>query len=230
MKNLLLTFILTASSFIGFGQDFSPKNEFGLNATGFVANYFNLGGVTSNTPYLVDYKRQLVPSVYLRSGLDFSFRNNNTSQQNGNRFYSSTRRVNLRVGVEKRKPLGAKFEWHYGFDAVGGIDKTETSSNQQLFSNGEIVTAKIINGNNLTSVGAGPLAGIRWNLSPKISLWTEARSYLIYGEREIKSGWEGVPDDLLNSNPGFFDTKTRTDYAADLNFFAPLDLYISFKF
>jgi hypothetical protein len=230
MKNLVLTLLLTSIYFIGFSQEQAPKNEFGLNATGFVANYFNLGGVSSNTPYLIDYKRKLVPGLYLRSGLDFGFRNNNTSQQNGNRFYSSTKRVNLRIGVEKRKPLGAKFEWHYGLDAIGGLNFTESTSHQQFFSQTGIVSVKSISGNESSSIGLGPVAGLRWNVSPRISLWTEARSYFIYNELKILSRWEDVPDDLFNQNPGLFDTKSRTDYNANLNFFVPLDLYVSFKF
>ena len=167
MKNLVLTLTLIfaftvgfgQNNFIGIGEDRGSKNEFGLNATGFVANYFNLGGVASNTPYLIDYKRELVPSLYFRSGLDFGFRNNNTSQQNGNRFYSNSRRVNLRIGVEKRKPLGSKFEWHYGIDAVGGLDFTQTSSNQQFFFNNDLVMVTAINGNESSLVGCAYRSG-----------------------------------------------------------------------
>ena len=56
-----LTFILLGILFVftANAQEKEYKNEFSLNTTGFIANYFNLGGVSSNSIYIVDYKREI---------------------------------------------------------------------------------------------------------------------------------------------------------------------------
>jgi len=76
MKNLKLTvafcFLILSSN----AQDKTTyKSELGVNATAFIANYFNLGGVSSNNPYLIDFKYRIAENVAIRSSLNFDYSN-----------------------------------------------------------------------------------------------------------------------------------------------------------
>lgn len=229
-----LTFILLGILFVftSSAQEKEYKNEFSLNTTGFIANYFNLGGVSSNSLYIVDYKREIGTDLYFRSGLDASYSNDNTSQTNQSRAYFNTKRFDLRLGVERRKKLGKKWFWHYGVDIIGGMNYGTSTSSQQ-FLNDQFVQedVKRISALENENIGFGPVTGLRWEISPRISLWTEGRLYFNYSETKNLTRWEDVSESVKNRNTGFnFDTNSNTNYRTAANAVLPLDVYVTFSF
>ncbi|GEM_PF-1230628 len=232
MKYLTLILIGILFAFTSSAQENEYKNEFSLNTTGFIANYFNLGGVSSNSLYIVDYKREIGTDLYFRSGLDASYGNSNTSQTNQSRAYLNTKRFDLRLGVERRKKLGGKWFWHYGVDIVGGMNYGTSTSNQQfLNSSFAQEDVKRISASENENIGFGPVTGLRWKISPRISLWTEGRLYFNYSETKNITRWEDVSESVKNRNTGFnFDTNSNTNYRTAANAVLPLDVYITFNF
>jgi hypothetical protein len=231
MKNLPLLLLSLCVFFSARAQkDSSFKCELGVNATAFIANYFNLGGVSSNNPYLIDFKYRLAEDIAIRTSLDFTFSDNNVEQQTARRIYFKNTSVDLRVGAEKRNQLSKKWTWFYGVDVIAGQGINSSRSDQQLRDPNtfEFVTVTSVNKSASEYIGAGPIAGLRWDLHPRITLWTEARLYFTYGESYSESGWEDLPENFNNS--GQFDSVKRTDYNTNLTFSPPLDVFVSFKF
>jgi hypothetical protein len=231
MKNLKLTLAFCLLILSSNAQEKPEyKSELGVNATAFIANYFNLGGVSSNNPYLIDFKYIITENVAIRSSLNFDYSNNNIEQQTARRTYFKNSIVDLRVGAEKRNQLSKKWTWFYGVDIIAGKNISTSSSDQQLRDpqTSEFVTVKSFNKAASEYIGAGPIAGLRWDLHPRITLWTEARLYFSYGESDSESGWEDLPESFKTSDQ--FDTVKRTNYNSNFTFSPPLDVFISFKF
>lgn len=211
-------------------EKFTQRNELGLNATGFIANYFNLGGVSSNNFYLIDYKYRLNKNFALRSSIDFTLGTDNVEQQVGRRTYLKNQSVDLRIGAEIRKELSEKWTWFYGIDMVGSQRGNSSESIQQLRNpvSFEFFDAKTFNASTTQNVGGGPVVGLRWEVHPRITLWTEGRLYFTYNESRVESGWKDLPDNIKDFPQ--FETVSRTSFSTSLDFFPPLDVFVSFKF
>lgn len=232
MKNISLILLTVLFSTTLYGQDKVHNNEFSLNATGFVANYFNLGGVNSNSIYVIDYKRRLGANLYFRSGLDASYTNSNSAQSNLARSYFNTKSFDLRLGVERRKQLSEKWFWHYGVDVIGGMNYNTSTSDQQFTNDRfELEAVTRISATETENIGIGPVTGLRWQISPRISIWTEGRLYLNYVERKNLTRWEDVSDGVKNRNGSFnFDSNSSTSYGSSAVTVLPLDIYVTFNF
>ncbi len=232
MKQFFLYIITIGFTFHLSAQDKIPKNEFNVNATGFVANYFSLGsGPSSNNPYIFGYKRLFENSAF-RTGFNYNSRSSNTlvnPQQPRSNF--SSKNIDIRIGFEFRKPLSNKFMWFYGIDATSNYNLNK-SKNVQTFFKGSFNETSVtqLSLNSGTSFGGGPIAGLQWNISKKIVLFTEARAYFNYSENHTNTNWEGVTDLLRNNFQGNFESKDNVDYFKNFDLFLPIDLFVAFKF
>lgn len=210
-------------------------NEVSVNATGFVANYFNLGGVSSNSPYIIDYKRRISGNnTFLRSSLNLAISDQNNESPNGSRIKQKANAYDLRLGLEWRKQIANKFIWSYGIDAAAGLGNNYSSSEFVFnnFFNGRQFQDTILSiaESSTVQIGGGPVTGLRWQVSPRISVWTESRLYFFYAEDRNETRFEDVMDETKLSRPGQFDGNSRVNFSNTLNLFAPLDLYITFHF
>lgn len=80
--------------------------------------------------------------------------------------------ISLRAGYEKRHELSQKFKFFWGIDGLLQNNNSEVSF-LSAFSGSEIKT-------NSLSIGAGPVAGIMFDITPRMSLATETALYLLY--------------------------------------------------
>lgn len=231
-KNLLLIIGLTLAPILCVSQNKTFKNEFNLNVTGFVANYFSLGGgPVSNNPYLFGFKRIFNEKSALRAGGNF-----NSSQSNilvnpqQPRSYQESKNVDFRIGYEWRRPVTNRFSWFYGIDLITNYNVFRNTNTQLFFDGRNQVPVDNETSNSSTGYGGGPIAGLQWNLSKRISLFAESRANFIYRENHRKTNWEGVTDALRQRNPNSFDERDNRDYFSSFNIFLPLDLFLAIKF
>lgn len=108
---------------------------------------------------------------------------------------------------------------------------TSTSTQQFVNERFEQEEVKRISAVESESIGIGPVSGLRWQISPRISLWTESRLYMSYSETKVLTRWEEVSDGVKNRNTSFnFDTNSNTNYSSSAIAALPLDIYLTFNF
>jgi hypothetical protein len=160
------------------------KNEFGIDGTNFVKQFLNFNSSsspTSATPYspvyYLTYRRKFEKGN-IRFGAGGNFTNNNDASQYvpdslDFRFHNHT--VNLRLGWEFAENLSKRWEVFYGLDMrcnfIKNLDEYQENSSS-YYTGYESIT----NGYNLS-----PLLGIRFRISKRLSVSTEA-SYSVQYE------------------------------------------------
>lgn len=232
MKNLklILGLIFLISNTLLFSNDKNGfKNEFHINSTGFVANYLNFGNnVSSNNPYLLGYKRIVNNSAY-RVGLMGNISNSNSivnPQQP--RLYINNQSLYFRIGYEWRKNIHNKWSVFYGFDFATDLNDNKSISYQNVNLNGNIFLVKNNSSFSNYSYGGGPIGGIQWNLTNRLSLMAESRAYFFYTEVQSKNKWEDIPEQLRIN--GSFADSDNVNYFTRLNLNLPLDIFLIIKF
>jgi len=87
--------------------------------------------------------------------------------------------VTFRLGIERKIPLGKRFEAGMAFDIVGGYeyDRTSSVSVTNLFSAIDSSFTEVTN--KTTSIGAGPQFSIGYHISERFMLGTESTLYYI---------------------------------------------------
>ncbi len=219
-------------SILSFGQstDVAFKNEIGFNGSGFASNYLNFGGgVVSNNPYLITYKR-FFQNGAMRVGL-----NANGLRFDDNRFVNNSAdqidfSLDARVGYEWKSELSEKWSLIYGVDALYGVNNFTRKSYQNLWDGSKLAPVTNVSVNNNQTFGAGPIAGIEWAITNRIALYTEARFYGRYTEIESGTKWENVTDELRHRFGSSLDNNVRSSFQRDLVLFVPLDVFVSIKF
>jgi hypothetical protein len=192
------------------------KHEVGVDANAFFGQVFELFGGKSNelNPYLLTYKYKITPKTAIRSGMTVSFR----SLKEGNGTFADTRTDRFmnyagRLGYEWQKDLDAQWHYTYGFDVGGGYSKKEL-----LINSGFDVANSIESG---WTFKVGPVGGLWYRLSPKISIGTEATYYYVTQDLTEKK--------VFSANPQFNKVgKIATENSASLKGFG--NLFITIKF
>lgn len=222
--SLILCFITT----IALAQE--PKNTLGINGTQFIANYLNFGGsVTSNNPYLVLYNREMGKG-HLRTGVNLRYQDFDDNRFIQNKADEKNNLINLRVGYALTQPLGERFTLIYGGDLLYGHSVFERKSQQQVWtgSGTEMVTNVSVNSSD--SYGGGLVGAIRFNITDRVSLYTESRLYAQYQEIEQGNRWEDVSQELRDQFPNSFPDNVNESFMKNINFFVPLDIFVQFNF
>ncbi|MEZ4686574.1 MAG: hypothetical protein R3B47_11055 [Bacteroidia bacterium] len=171
MRKLLVCFSLVCS--LMYAQepilDQTRKHELGTSIQGL----FGSGG-----GYGLTYRRML-PNSAFRFGLNLDGSNQgadqifNTSAGNTNNEESTTRSISIstRLGYEGQIWLASNWMTYLGADILLGTSSSSSESTQMI--SGMETTRK--NNNSSYSVGLAPFAGLRFQLSPRVSFGTELR-------------------------------------------------------
>ncbi len=156
----------------------------GLQANALFRQIFNLGNANNpvNNPYLLTYSMMGTRSKF---GFDFGagYTLNNLFENDGN-----TKRENYindlycRLGVVKLVPLNKRFSttlnFHLLVEALSSKTKTESDFGGQVST---------VNSNtNTLRYGGGPCLGIRYKVSNRVFLGTEANYYFKMGKNKTK--------------------------------------------
>ncbi|MEN9609369.1 MAG: hypothetical protein RLZZ628_183 [Bacteroidota bacterium] len=192
------------------------KHEIGMDANAFFGQIFELFGGKSNdlNPYLLTYKYKWTPTSAFRSGLTVSFR----SLKEGNGTFADTRTDRLmnyaaRLGYEWQRKLDNQWHYTFGFDVGAGFSKKDL-----IIDSGFDVVNSTESG---WTIKAGPVGGIWYRFSPKISVGTEATFYYVTQDLKEKK--------VFSANPQFNSTgKISTENRIGLNGLGNLFVTIQF--
>jgi hypothetical protein len=192
------------------------KHEIGVDANAFLGQIFELFGGKSNelNPYLLTYKYKLNPTTAVRTGLTIALRS--FKESDGTFIDTRTDRFMnyaTRLGIEKQSELDAKWYFTYGFDVGVGFSKKEL-----IIDSGFDIARSVESG---WTLKVGPMGGIWYRFSPKISMGTEATYY--YTSQDLKA------EKIFTANPQFNKVgKISSEGTFLLKGFG--NLFITFKF
>jgi hypothetical protein len=173
-----------------------PGFEIGFNLTRVVSSLSsnNNGSVNSqNVPYsfIVKY-RTLKNKGAFRIGAASSIKQKSDALVTSTKFINDQLVVPF-VGYEWRKDISNKFVFYGGVD-LRYIYNSENTRTETFTSSPITVT------NNERGIGGGPFYGFMWNLSNRISLYTEGSLNLNYIQRKRVFDIGGATQVLENSN------------------------------
>lgn len=181
-------------------QPLGLSHELGLETGNLVGRLLgNEGGSGEelpDDPYLLTYKIS-TGKWALRTGLGGDW-SKTVEREDGfadSRTVESSR-FDVRLGVERRFSLGGKWLGNVALDGIGifSQDKTIDDSGFDVITNSETVDGW----------GAGPSFGIQFNVTERLSFYTEGFVYYTSTERQIARTFKNFPefDDELSSVDG----------------------------
>ena len=189
------------------------NDEIGLDVTYFVKQFLapSSGGPVSANPYYLTY-RHLFKKLNVRVGVGAThWSDGGTSLYPESPWYNKTHTtIAARLGIEQPLRLSDRWQMFYGVDVVYGWthDNEDPSSWNASFYTGWDLEEE--------SFGPSAVAGIRYYVSPRLSLLTEAAwTYLVKNSTESLSytsldGTEMPPDIKATTR------ETRTDFRLPL--------------
>ncbi len=215
MKKSLLPLLLFLNVAILFAQNETEqpvyKNEIGLNLTAFANQFFSFNDNIANPgPYLFTYKFIKGRQAF-RMGLGFQFRDEKSESDNVNVADLETNGIDfsLRLGLEKQTNVGQRWLFTAGGDFVVRYFDVKSNSPSNFGS--------IQLDENEWSVGIGPVLGIHFRMTPRISVGTEGTFYLQYFSGKSKTDFGGYGGNE-DSTSGF-----------NFNMRTPLALYFGIR-
>jgi hypothetical protein len=244
MRPLRSTLFLVALSFsvAASAQDSSAvQHEFGFNTTLLLKQVFNLSNNTfPMLPYDLTYKRIHGAHAWrFGLGVDVDLQNVATSTSGSGTTtgpdpigptYSRDGLVSLREGWEKRFDLDKRFTAWLGLDVVEayGNNSAQTISVFNNLPGSYFYSRTTISGNTIEG-GLGPVAGIQFMLTKRLSLFTEAPLYAVFHYEQKKT------ENYQNQYNGFeyeasLDKETVTTSKLNFSFTMPVTLYLALKF
>ncbi|MDX1478341.1 MAG: hypothetical protein R3301_11590 [Saprospiraceae bacterium] len=169
--------------------------EIGINVTGIITAIFASGtDLLEEDPYLLSLKTGLGKYKW-RFGLGLQGRHVSEFDFfiNGERA-TSFLHVDLRLGVERRIPVGEKWEAVAGFDLLGFYYRDRSLATS--------FPSRIEVNEELSGFGLGPIYGLAYHISDRVRISTESTMYFTWfteTERTTTNGQQSVSGDLNGS-------------------------------
>lgn len=179
MKKILLSGALALSTLGAFAQEVTDPfvtyhNEFGLDATGFLRQFFNvdnnLNGSNYYPTYYLTYRRK-----FAKGNIRFAFGGSyaNTDQpspypNDKNKYGSTAYGLDLRIGWEFKTEISKRWQAFYGLDFRPSFF---SQKNDAPYFNGGYANGMESKGQNY---GFAPVLGLRFKLTNRLSILTEA--------------------------------------------------------
>ena len=200
----------------------------GVQLNGLIRQVFNFNNSTASTvvnPYLLNYGINLHKTGWgLRLGLGYNY--NSTANDDG--ITSSSTKINdfsARFGIEKAFKLSERWSAGAGLDGVYNKNDDNTSSTIHSFDTTTTATKTVV-----TSYGGGAMGWLRFHVTPKVLVGTEASFYYITGKQTNTV-------DVTTSTPtgSGFSVVTTTETVSKPsvsqgNFSSPIVFYLIVKF
>ncbi len=172
MKRLILVLLL-----IQIGYSMTAQKQFklkkgiyiGLNTTNVIKNLLSFTGNELSDPYtLTGFFHKKNTTFRIGLGLDYE------SKKKDRVFFADNThsKIDLRLGVQRTKPLWKNLHFLYGFDVLGGHETDK--SNRGEFYNDDLIL----------SAGAGPVLGVIYKINDKLLLSTESSLYFKYSFKQ----------------------------------------------
>jgi hypothetical protein len=191
MKKTLLAIGFASSTFFATAQDnetTGPREKkfdhsVGVQMNGLIKQVFNFGNANNavNNPYLLNYTLNLRKSGWgVRVGGGYN--NQSFATNDGiTEAESNLNNMQVRLGFEKRFQLSQKWSAGVGLDAILSNEKNTTNTITRGFD-----TSTVKSTSELKTKGGGAMAWLRYSITDKIQIGTEASFYQRYGTQEIK--------------------------------------------
>lgn len=235
MKKIALTAIIAAFASAAFAQESTsdvpaPKKErtaehlIGMQVNGLVRQVLNFSNnntnVNTGNPYLLTYSVNSKKTGWgLRAGVGYA--HNSSSGSDGfSSIVNNIDDMNVRIGVDKRFKLSGRWTTGVGLDMIysRNNDNTSTDVNQTFSGIGSTGIQTLT-----TAVGGGPMAWLRFGITNRIIIGTEASIYYKTGnESQTINSMVFIPNGTL-SQP----STSRTVSEAKIN--APVALFLNVK-
>ncbi|GEM_PF-838124 len=227
MAGMRLASLFILCSVCSFAQDSESAftQEISLNATSFVRQFAlnNNAEESTASPYLIQYKLLGAKSNGLRTGFGANY---NEVQDFRGDLPEQSRDwgLDFRIGYERCSSLSNRWDIFYGIDAVANyrIVGLKTTSNLG-FGELETETKTVV-----TGFGAGPVLGIRFKISDRISLFTESTAYFTRSENKETVTFSSEDPTLL----AVFGLENSDDTFRELrlNMLIPTNVFFAFRF
>ncbi len=151
----------------------------GVQINGLIRQVFNFNNSTAPTnvnPYLLTYNINSKKTGWgIRAGIGYNY----TSTSNNDGITSTTTKLNdlqFRLGVEKAFKLSDKFTAGAGIDLLLNTNNDNTSNTVSSGDTTTTTTKTVI-----SSYGGGPVGWLRYNVTERILIGTEASFYYLTG-------------------------------------------------
>jgi|GEM_PF-912397 len=245
MKRFTLVLTICISSFSLFAQDTVAhkqhnqdtiahrqyNNEFGFDATPFIKQFLNFSQTQFPqyyTPtYYLTYRRYFAKGN-LRIAIGADIRDNQSLPyygQDSTILHDKRFTLNARVGWEWLEKLGKKWQVFYGVDFLADYIYEKSDANNAtanmggyIYSMGTLSSTQIF--------GLGPVLGVRFNLTKRLSIMTET-SYSINWEQDAsKTYYTSLSG---NQAPPIADQSVPTIKKLYSTFTQPVSLFITFR-
>ncbi len=232
MKRAIIAAILLTGGYqYSFAQEeavtLAPKKEkkldmyVGVQLNGLIRQVFNFSNNNNNAntnPYLLTYSVNAKKTGWgLRLGVGYNY-NSSGTDDGIVKTKTKINDMNLRLGAEKLFNLSGKWTAGAGLDVVYNSDDNHTIStvNTGGGSLDQITDTKTVT----TTYGGGPQAWLRYSISGRVLIGTEASFYYVTGKEKrsisITSGFPGGP---FNNPPDETDDVSRGTFNSPIVFF-----------
>jgi hypothetical protein len=227
MKKITTLILLSCLCKIAFSQNNSKhadsikfKHEFGVDATAFVKQFFNLNSSSVSYTYPIYYLtyRFHLKNSNVRAALGGNFIDrNNKAYSAGVRENIIYKSIDARIGYELIKKINTRWNIFYGLDFRPSTNYEKTDNANQI--NGYIQS----NYTKSKTLGFAPLLGVKYQLNKRINLSTEISFTLAYSESEYKTTYKPIAN-----QPAKPDNNKRDNYSWVSTFGPPVFVYFAF--
>ena len=203
-------------------KDPQADQYFGVQINDLVRQVFNFSSTTNavTNPYLLTYSiNSKTSGVGFRTGVGYNY--TSTSSNDGiNAVNTKLNDLSFRAGIDKIIKLTGKWTAGVGIDLVLNMNDDHTTDVVNSTFGGQNTDTKT----NTTTYGLGPMGWLRYNITPRILVGTEASFYFITGQQKQTIS---VTDP---NNPGFSVPTTTTNMISQGTINTPVVLFLMVKF
>ncbi len=143
----------------------------GLNTTNVLKNLLSFTGSKLDDPYTISGIFQKKNTTFrVGMGIDYEGKKKDRILLPDN----THSKIDIRVGIQRIKPIWKKLHVIFGFDILGGYE-TDISSRGDFYNDDLIL-----------STGAGPVLGVVYKINDRVVLSTESSLYFRYSYKQTK--------------------------------------------
>ena len=200
MKYVTMFFLCTMLVYQGFAQEAEKtfnRNEIGLNATTFIANFLSLSSDSPNPGhYLLNYRLYSTPTKAFRVGFNLNVANQNEKIDFNTDQAVNSQLLNLRIGWERQVHIKQRWGIMYGFDVLFNYDNRTINTTQ--FSD------FVKSSTRMMTSGIGPYLGVQFNINDRIGLFTESTFYFTYNQERSEDVFSNFPNESISDKVNSF--------------------------
>ena len=201
----------------------------GVQVNSLIRQVFNFNNTTTSSvvnPYLLNYSINSRKSGWGgRIGIGYNY---NSSSSNDGITSTDTKLNDLsaRIGVEKAFKLSGRWSAGAGLDFVYNTNDDHTVNNINSNFGGQNTDTKTT----ISSYGGGPMAWLRYNITDKIVVGTEASFYYTTGNQKQTISITDPNNGFPGGGGGFPQTSNTSNKVSLGVFNSPVVFFLSVKF